>query len=150
VVQRGDVALGVEGGGTAGAGRGDGLPVVVVDEVAAREDAGQVGVRGGVPHEHVPVVVEVDLTGQQLRARVVADGDEQPGDLQRPGLAADGVAQRERLQPVLPVDLGDLGVPDDLELVVGERAADECGRVVRSMGSSNTGALCGAAWPRAE
>src|SRR5262245_11719057 len=33
VCQLGDVALGVEGGGAAGAGCGDGLAVVVVDEI---------------------------------------------------------------------------------------------------------------------
>src|SRR4029079_13693409 len=58
VVEGGDVALGVQGRGAAGAGRGDRLPVVVVDEVATREDARQVRVRRGVLHQHVPVVVE--------------------------------------------------------------------------------------------
>ena len=46
VVERGQLALGVERGGTAGAGGGDGLAVGVVDQVAAREDAGQVGAGG--------------------------------------------------------------------------------------------------------
>ena len=40
VGQGGEVALGVEGGGAARAGGGDGLPVLVVDDVAAGEDPG--------------------------------------------------------------------------------------------------------------
>jgi hypothetical protein len=46
MVNRGDVTLGVERGRAAGAGRGDRLPVVVIHEIAAGEDAGPVrGVR---------------------------------------------------------------------------------------------------------
>ena len=45
VRERGEEALGVEGGGAAGAGRGDRLAVGVVDDVAGAEDAGQVGPR---------------------------------------------------------------------------------------------------------
>src|SRR6185437_14659288 len=76
VFERREVALGVEGGCGAGAGGGDGLPVGVVDEVAACEHAGLVGAgRGGVD-EDVAGLVEVDLSGEQFAARVVADGDE--------------------------------------------------------------------------
>jgi hypothetical protein len=122
VVEGRDEALGVERSRAAGAGRGDRLSVGVVDQVAAGEDAGLVGLGGGVCHQDVSLGVEVDLPAQQLRAWVVADGDEEAGDRQRSGLAGHGVAQRQRLEPVAAVDLGDLGVPEDLELLVGERA----------------------------
>src|SRR3954449_10740354 len=78
VVELGDVAFGVEGRRTAGAGSGDRLAVMVVDEVAAGEDAGQVRGRRGVCDERVALVVEIDLALDQLRAGVVPDGDEQP------------------------------------------------------------------------
>ena len=92
MVQHREVLLGVEGGRAAGARGGDRLPVVVVDEVAGREDALEVGAGRRVVDEDVAVVVEVDLTGQQLRARVVADRDEQARDTASwRRLAGDGV-----------------------------------------------------------
>ena len=80
VLESGQVALGVEGGRAAAAGGGDGLAVGVVDQVAAGEDARQVGQRRAALHQDVALVVEVDLALDQLAARVVADGDEQAGD----------------------------------------------------------------------
>ena len=121
-VEVGEVALGVEGRGTTGAGGGDRLAVVVVDQVAAREDTGQVGPGGRRVHEHVALVVETHLTRQQLRARVVADRDEQPGRVELAGLAGLGVAQGDPGDLVVAVDLGDLGVPGELDLRVGEGA----------------------------
>ena len=72
--------LGVERGGAAGAGGGDRLPVGVVDEVAAGEDAVEVGAGRRCVDLHVAGVVEVDLAAEQLAARVVTDGEEQAGD----------------------------------------------------------------------
>ena len=98
MVERGEVALGVERGGATGAGGGDRLAVVVVDEVAAGEDAGEVGAGRGVVDEHVALVVEVDLAVQQLRARVVADRDEQPGRVEL--RASSPVTVSRRVTPV--------------------------------------------------
>ena len=97
VVEVGEVALGVEGRGAAGAGGGDRLAVVVVDEVAGRRrrPGGWCAVER-VVDQHVALVVEVDLAVEQLGARVVADGDEQAGGVELAGLAGDGVAQGER------------------------------------------------------
>src|SRR3954447_15124822 len=75
----GEPALGVDRGGAAGAGRGDGLPVGVVDQVTAGEHAGDRGVRAGRIDPHVALVVGLDLTADQLRARVVTDRDEHAG-----------------------------------------------------------------------
>ena len=73
VRERGEEALGVEGGGAAGAGRGDRLAVGVVDDVARGEDAGQVGPGGGRIDLEVALVVQVELALEELGARVVAD-----------------------------------------------------------------------------
>ena len=76
----------------------------------------------GVVDEHVALGVELDLAGQQLRARVVADRDEQAGRVELAGLAGLGVAQGQPGELVVTVDLGDLGVPGELDLRVGEGA----------------------------
>src|SRR4051812_30788080 len=59
-------ALAVDGGRTPHTGSGDGLAVGVVDEIAGGEDAFDRRV-GGAPHDlHVTLVVELDLTANQL------------------------------------------------------------------------------------
>jgi hypothetical protein len=94
VLLRGQVALGVQRRCAAGAGGGDRLPVGVVDQVAGGEHAGDVG-GGGVhlPYDDVAVGVQLDLSLDQLRARVVAHGDEQAGRREQLLLAGDPVAQ---------------------------------------------------------
>src|SRR3954452_24947204 len=87
-----DPALGVQRRGTPGAGGGDGLPVGVVDEVTAGEDAGEAGTRAGGVDEDVPTLVEVDLAAEQVGARVVPDREEQAAEGQVALLAGDEVA----------------------------------------------------------
>src|SRR3954451_18839489 len=82
----GDPALGVDRGGGPGARRGDRLPVDVVDHVTAGEDTVDVGARARVLDLDVTVVVQLELTGEQLAARIVPDRDEQSGH--RHGLRA--------------------------------------------------------------
>src|SRR5690606_15506366 len=101
------VALGVKCGRTARAGGGDGLPVAGVHDVAAGEHARQAGRGGGVVDLDVAALVEVHLAGEHGGARVVADGDEHPGDVVELGEAAvDGVAQRDADELVGVVDAG--------------------------------------------
>jgi hypothetical protein len=50
----------------------------------------------------------------------VADRDEQPGRRELAGRTVDGVAQGDALERLGAVDRGHLGVPDDLQLGVGE------------------------------
>src|ERR671933_726211 len=57
VGQRREVALRVERGGTAGAGGGDGLAVLVVDDVSAGEHPGHAGTAGAAVDGHVATVV---------------------------------------------------------------------------------------------
>src|SRR3954447_12155265 len=67
----GQPALGVDARCRAGARRGDGLAVDVVDDVAAGEDAVDGGARRRVLHLDVAAVVELELAGEQLAAGVV-------------------------------------------------------------------------------
>src|SRR3954452_7917671 len=66
----GQPALRVERGRTAGAGSGDRLPVGVVDEVAAREHAVEVGAGGRCLDDDVTLGVEVDLAADELVAGI--------------------------------------------------------------------------------
>ena len=72
----GEEPLRVESSGTARPGGRDGLSVGVVDEVSAGEDALEVGPGAAALGEHVALAVEADLVPDELRARVVTDGDE--------------------------------------------------------------------------
>src|SRR3954451_22738727 len=67
----GEPALGVDRRRGAGARRGDGLAVDVVDDVATREDAVDVRACTRVLDLDVALVVELELTGEQFAARVV-------------------------------------------------------------------------------
>src|SRR4051794_11535960 len=78
----GEPAFGIHRRRGARAGRGDGLAVDVVDDVAAGEDAVDVGPGGRVLDLDVTLVVELELPGEQLAARVVPDGHEQAADRQ--------------------------------------------------------------------
>src|ERR1043165_7940114 len=71
-------ALAVERGHAAGTGRGDGLPVNVVDGVAAGEDALDVRHGGMVMRQDdIALLVELDLSFVDGGVRRVADGDEE-------------------------------------------------------------------------
>ena len=82
--------------------------------------------------EHVALVVEVDLAADELRARVVADRDEQSGRVDLPCLAGLGVAQHDALELVVADDLVDLAVPGELDLVVGKAPASAMILLARS------------------
>src|SRR5215203_175130 len=94
-VEGGEEALGVQRGLAARAGSGDCLPVRVVDEIARCEDARQVRPRGRVVDDDVTGLVAAHLVGHVV-AKVHS------GDL------------------VVAQHIDDLGVPDELDLVVGE------------------------------
>ena len=113
---RGEVALGVEGGGAAGARGGDRLAVGVVDEVAGREDSRHRRAGAGRVDQHIALIVERNLALDELGARVVTDGDEQAGDGQFAGHPGGGV---------LEDDPGDLRVAQDIAVVGGGDSALE-------------------------
>src|SRR3954466_12430287 len=117
--ERGDEAFRVQRGGATGAGSRDGLAVGVVDEIAGGEHARDVGAGAGVIDLHVAVVVHLDLTLEQLAARVVPDGDEDAGHIEDLGLAGPHVAQPGADDlAVVAEDLLDDAVPLDLDLRV--------------------------------
>src|SRR6185312_10613286 len=120
--ERRDEPLGVERGGTAGAGRGDRLAVGVVDHVTGGEDAGHARPGAGRLDLHVTLVVQLDLALEELTARVVTDGHEHACHVQHLGLA--GVHVADPYAGDLAVgtqDLFDGAVPLDLDLVVAQR-----------------------------
>src|SRR5579863_3134847 len=67
--------FGIEGGHATGAGSGYGLAVAVVLHVAGNKDAGN-GSQGAVFGYQVAVGVHIELTFEDRRVGVVADGDE--------------------------------------------------------------------------
>ncbi|ESQ07370.1 sugar ABC transporter ATPase [Streptomyces sp. PVA_94-07] len=118
-----EVAFGVESGRSTGPGGGDGLAVDVVDDVAGGKDSGEVRTGGGGLHHDVALVVQVELSGEEFGAGVVADGDEQSRGRPLTDLACQRVAQGHSAEhAVLLLDLDDLAVEREGDLVVGEGA----------------------------
>src|SRR5699024_4237240 len=72
----------------------------------------------------VPIGVEGDLSGQELRARIMADRYEHPRHRQSPFGPGDGIAQAQPLDLGLTDNLGDFAVPSDLDLLVGHDSID--------------------------
>src|SRR5215210_9033900 len=116
----GKPALGVDRRGRARSRRGDGLAVDVVHDVAAGEDAVDVGAGAGVLDLDVALVVQLELAGEQLAAGVVADRHEQPAHGQGLGAAARHVGELHGVHGALAQDVGDLlaECPADLLVVL--------------------------------
>src|SRR4051812_16914149 len=92
------VALGVERAHAAGARRGDRLAIGVVDDVADREDALEVGAGRAGLGGYVSVLVGLDLVADDLGLRHVADRDEGPLGLDLLLGAALDVAEADLLE----------------------------------------------------
>src|SRR6185369_13393508 len=118
-----DVALRVERGGTTGAGRGDGLPVGVIDQVTRGEDARDVGPGAWCGDLHVPGLVQLNLVHEELAAGIVANGDEHAGGVHDPLVVGVDVAEANAGDLAVDADdLADHGVPEHLDLFVGKSA----------------------------
>src|SRR5690606_20175347 len=102
------------------AGRRDRLAVGVVDHVTGTEDAGKARAGRRRLDLQVALLVELQLALDQLGARVVPDGDEQARHRQVRQLARLDVAQLQTGELLVALDLGDLAVPDERDLRVGE------------------------------
>jgi len=115
----GEVFLGVEGGGAALAGGGDGLAVDVVGDVAGGEYAGDV-CKGAAVADEVAAIVHLELAAEGGGVRGVADGDEDALDLELAVLAGLDVFQLHGADFAVVVGevFGDDGVPDGLDLRV--------------------------------
>ena len=83
---RAEVALDVKRGGAAGACRRDRLTVDVVNQVARGEDAFDIGPGARMRNLDIPLVITDHLVTHQFGARLVPDGDEDAGDIERPVL----------------------------------------------------------------
>src|SRR4051812_28753207 len=114
----GQPALGVDRGGRAGTGGGDRLAVDVVDDVATGEDSVDVGTGGGVLHLDVALVVELELTDEQLAARIVPDRDEHAARRHGLGRPAGHVGELHGVDRVLAQDVGDLLAQRPADLLV--------------------------------
>src|SRR6185312_9281236 len=86
---RAEVALDVKRGGAAGACRRDRLTVDVVNQVARGEDAFDIGPGARMRNLDIPLVITDHLVTHQFGARLVPDGDEDAGDIERPVLVGD-------------------------------------------------------------
>ncbi len=100
----------------------DGLAVRRVDHVAGGEHARQVRARGAAVDGDGALGGELQLLVEEVRARVVADGDEEAFDRERTLLARDGVLEDDALDLLAARDVDHLRVPDELDLGVLERA----------------------------
>ena len=92
----------------------------MVHQVAAGENPGQVGAGARRIDEDVTLVVQVDLTSDQLGAGIVANGDEQTGDGEFPGVTGDGVFNHNAVDLVITEHIHYLGIPHRLDLLVGQ------------------------------
>src|SRR5215207_2603653 len=122
IAEGGEVVLGVERRGSTGTGGGDRLPVVRVDDVARSEHTGDRGLRAATLDCDGALGGEVELAVHEVGARVVADRDEEPVEVESTLLTGDGVAKGDAGDGAGSVDGGDLGVPDELDLLVVEGA----------------------------
>ena len=117
-----DIPLGVDGRHATRAGRGDGLAVDVILDVAAREHAGYVG-RRAAPRHDVAVRVEIHVAADQAGVGDVPDGDEDAVDgelLDGAGLdVAQHHAGNHAARHVL--DLVDHRIELERDLLVGPR-----------------------------
>src|SRR6266567_2616414 len=118
----GKPALGVQRRGAAGPRGGHRLAVGVVDHVPGREDAFDGSARRRLVHQQVSLGVRLEHTGEELAARVVADGDEYAADLERALRSGVDVAEPQAGYPVRTDHLGNLAVPGEPDLRVRQRA----------------------------
>src|SRR5690606_30737930 len=114
--------LHVDGCDDSGTGSGGGLTVGRVDHVAGGEDAGNRGQRRAAVDPDGAGRGQLQLAVHEVGTRVVADGDEHALQVELAGRAVDGRAQTHARGLELAEDLLDLAVPDELDLVVRERA----------------------------
>src|SRR5699024_2486274 len=104
------------------AGRGDGLAVGGVDDVAGSEDTWQRGLGSAAFHGDGAFGSQLQLVLDQIHAWVVADGYEYAGDIHGGLFAAGAVLHDQAVNLIGTVDADDFGVPDEFDLLVGQGA----------------------------
>src|SRR5688500_20402400 len=109
------VTLGIDGRHTPAARRANGLTVAGVADVARREDPGNSGRGGAVAREnHVPALVELQLTFEDAGVGSVTDGDKHPVGLEVTLFTGVGAHQGHPFHTDVAVDFFHIRVPDDL------------------------------------
>src|SRR5207249_3179667 len=93
--------LRVDRGHAARAGGGHRLAVARVLDVAAGEDAGDVGLRRPWPGHDVAALVHLELAREELRVGLVADGDEEALGLERAALVGARVLDHHARDPAV-------------------------------------------------
>src|SRR5438034_1987326 len=126
-LRRLEIPLGLERGHAPRPRRGHGLTVHVVLDVAGGEDTRDRRLRRAGLHLDVLVGQQLDLTAEELRVRLMADGDEEPIDRALDERARLDVAELHagNLAPGRIEDLLDGRVPEELDLRILERARSE-------------------------
>ena len=107
------------GRGAAGAGGGDGLAIAAVLNVAAGEDAGDVG-EDEVAGLQIAVLVHIELPDEHLRVGLVANAQEHGAGGEVPDLAGLEVAQLEAGDLFLAgiADVFHHGIGEELDFLV--------------------------------
>jgi hypothetical protein len=122
---RGEVSLGIESARAAGTSSGDGLSIIVVGNVAGREDSfdAREGARG-LGQFDVAFCIQFELASEKVRVRGVADREENARRLDLAVGLADGARKSNRgdAMSIGSLDFFDSAVPNDLHLRVFERA----------------------------
>ena len=146
-----EVFFDFEGGHATGAGRGDGLAVLAILDVAAGVDAGKdLAVEGAVDivlGEDIAVFVEIHEAGEGAGVGDVADAEEHEGDGQGGLLAGDAVLEAEAFDILLfdPENLFDEGIGAELDLFVGLGAFEHDGAGAELFGAVDERDLAGEA-----
>src|SRR5690606_37190394 len=128
-LQAGKVSLGVQGSHTAKAGRGNGLAVDIISNVAGGEDPEQAGAGRARLRPEIAVRLLLQLSGEELPGRGMADGYENAIDLKQAFLPGHDIAQLQSFyrgwHGRLARPAGDLvhhRVPDDAHIILREQA----------------------------
>src|SRR5262249_6591284 len=122
VTERLQIALRFECGHTTRSGSGDRLPVDVILHVARREHTADRRASAAGRGEDVAVLVQVELTLEQLGVRRVPDRDEDARHRQLSDRTRLDVAQLQRVDASVAADVLDDAVPVEVDLRVRERA----------------------------
>src|SRR6266852_2241001 len=142
----GEPSFAIERGFASAASGGHGLPVDVIDGIAAGEHALNVG-RGrmAMRQDDVAALIELDLAGVRLRVRRVSDGDEESLRREIRQLLRDEVADLDRRHAAfLSADhFLDRRVEDESDLRVRARALLHDLRGAQFIAAMNDGHLWG-------
>ena len=117
-------SLEVHGGNTAFASGHDGLTVVGVADIAGGKDTGNIGGATGIGHFDVALLVEVNLSFDEVGIGLMANGHKEACNVYMAHLARFEILEVGTGHPVEVVSADFFGgrVPDDFDFWIGEYA----------------------------